>query len=498
MASRWLGTAVDADLVAQARMLRLARNAVLDGRSPRGVVRDVVLDSWHRSMCAGIDPTGAAPRLISEGDAASRMASHRLGEIAPLVRAMLGGVARDARHIVVICDARGMVLSAEGHPEMLDAAAANHVVPGALLAESAVGTNAIGTALHHDHPLQIFSAEHFNRRFHGWTCAAAPVHDPGTGALLGCVDISGNFRTAHPHSVALVTAVARAAETYLALEAARRDAYLRDRYLALVMRDARRPSALVTRRGRVVAASPPAWLGDAVEVPAGAAAFTLPSGEEVAVEALENGEAFVLWQTDRARPVPSRPAVRILGLGRHRAVLEQIGGRVELSPRHSEILTLLALHPDGLGSEELAAEIHGTDVKAVTIRAEMSRLRRRLGCLLVGAPYRLVADVDADFLEVERLLRAGERRAAARRHTGPLLPRSTVPGIVAARERLERGLRPATLAAPPRRRSPEANGAPDGRLRLDETRRALAGLAPGAGPGRHAGRARGAPAPPRA
>jgi len=229
----------------------------------------------------------------------------------------------------------------------------------------------------------------------------------------------------------------------------------------------------------------------------GHAYIDLNQGEE-AVEALENGEAFVLWKADPARPAPSRPRVRILALGRRRAVLEQIGGRVELSPRHSEILTLLALHPDGLDSEELAAEIHGTDVKAVTIRAEMSRLRRRLGCLLVGAPYRLVADVDADFLEVERLLRAGDVRAAARRHIGPLLPRSTVPGIVAARERLERGLRPAALVAPPRRRSPAANVAADGRLRLDETRRALAGLAPGAGPGRHAGRTRGSAAPPRA
>ena len=498
MTSRWLGTAVDADLVARARMLRRAQDAVLDRRSPPGIVRGVVLDSWHRSMRAAVDPARPAPRLVGEGDAAARLASHRLGEIAPIVRSMLGGVARDARHIVVICDSRGMVLSAEGHPEMLDAAGANRVVPGALLGESAVGTNAIGTALYLDHPLQIFSAEHFNRLFHGWTCAAAPVHDPGTGALLGCIDISGSFRTAHPHSVALVTAVARVAEAHLALGAARQDAYLRERYLALVMRDARRPSALVTRRGRVVVSSPPAWLGDAVEVPAGAAAFTLPSGEDVAVEALENGEAFVLWRTDAARPTPTRPRVRILALGRHRAVLEQIGGRVELSPRHSEILTLLALHPDGLGSEELAAEIHGTHVKAVTIRAEMSRLRRRLGCLLVGAPYRLVAEIDADFIEVERFLRAGDVRAAARRHIGPLLPRSTVPGIVAARERLERGLRPAALVAPPRRRSPGANGAADGRLRLDETRRALAGLAPGAGPGRHAGRTRGSAAPPRA
>ena len=193
--------------------------------------------------------------------------------------------------------------------------------------------------------------------------------------------------------------------------------------------------------GRVVVSSPPSWLGDQVEVPAGTDRFTLPSGEEVAVEALETGEALMLWKVDRARPAPSRPTLRILALGRHRAALEQIGGVVELSPRHSEILTLLALHPEGLSGEQLAGEIYGADVKAATVRAEMSRLRRLLGCLLLARPYRLVADIDADFLAVERLVRAGDHDAAISRHRGPLLPRSKVPGIVEARERLECGLR---------------------------------------------------------
>ena len=94
----------------------------------------------------------------------------------------------------------------------------------------------------------------------------------------------------------------------------------------------------------------------------------------------------MLWKVDRARPAPSQPKLRVLALGRRRAALEQIGGTVELSPRHSEILTLLALHPEGLSGEQLAVEIYGANVKAVTIRAEMSRLRRLLGCLVHRPP----------------------------------------------------------------------------------------------------------------
>ena len=447
MASRWLSASVDADPIERARMLRKAHELVFNGHGRPGIVREIVLDSWLRSANAGVDPTRPAPRIISEKEAAAKLASHPLGQVVPIVRTMLGAVAQDARHIVVISDADGMLLSAEGHPQMLDAAAVNHFLPGGLLSEATAGTNAVGTTLYLDHPLQIFSAEHFSSLFHGWTCSAAPVHDPGTGAILGAIDLSGNFRTAHPHSVSLVTAVARLAESHLALEAARRDTYLRDRYVALVMRDSRRPTALVEKTGRVVVARPPAGRPDRLEVPAGTDRFTLRSGDEVAVEELENGEAYLLWKVDVGTPAPPRPALRLLALGRRRAMLEQIGGSVELSPRHSEILTLLAMHPEGLTGEELAFEIYGENVKAVTIRAEMSRLRRLLGCLLLAAPYRLVADIDADFLEVERLVAAGDTAQAGRRYPGPLLVRSRVPRIIEARERLDRALRPDRLAA---------------------------------------------------
>jgi GAF domain-containing protein len=447
VASPWLSAPVDADPIQRARLLRRAQQAVFNGHGPPRILRDIVLDSWLRSIKAGVDPTRPAPRLIGRAEAAERLQSHRLGRIVPIVRTMLGGVAHDARHIVGLSDASGMLLLTEGHPEMLEAAASTHFVPGALLSEVAAGTNAVGTTLYLDHPLQIFSAEHYNSLFHGWTCSAAPVHDPSTGALIGAIDLSGNFRTAHPHSLSLVTAVAKLVETRLALEAARHEASLRERYLALVMRDQHRPSALVTTAGRVVVASPPWWLGDTVEIPAGRDRFTLPSGEEVSVEALENGEALMLWRVDRACSTPTRPRLRLVALGRRRAMLEQMGGTVQLSPRHSEILTLLLLHPEGLSGEDLAFEIYGTNVKAVTIRAEMSRLRRLLGCLLVPGPYRLVADVDADFLEVGRLLEAGDPAAAARSYVGPLLLRSTVPGIVGARERLERSLGVRPIAA---------------------------------------------------
>ncbi|MGH2976529.1 MAG: helix-turn-helix domain-containing protein, partial [Solirubrobacterales bacterium] len=80
-----------------------------------------------------------------------------------------------------------------------------------------------------------------------------------------------------------------------------------------------------------------------------------------------------------------------------------------LSPRHSEIVALLSLHPDGLSARELGREVYGPDCKAVTVRAEVSRLRRQLGPVVAQNPYRLDADVNVDPAEA-RLVLARDRR----------------------------------------------------------------------------------------
>ena len=59
------------------------------------------------------------------------------------------------------------------------------------------------------------SADHFSRPVQRWTCAAAPIHDPATGRLLGAIDVTGGDHLANPHSLALVRATALAAEAYL-------------------------------------------------------------------------------------------------------------------------------------------------------------------------------------------------------------------------------------------------------------------------------------------
>ncbi|GCD89887.1 helix-turn-helix domain-containing protein [Nocardioides sp. LS1] len=170
-----------------------------------------------------------------------------------------------------------------------------------------------------------------------------------------------------------------------------------------------------------------------------------------------------LAEAELAREVLTTPGprtgsphgVRVLleSLGRTESLLTVDDGRgqvrtVRLTPRHSEILLLLAAAPRGLSGDELAVLLYEDDGASSTLRAELNRLRHLLGEeLLASRPYRLAAGLTGDWLAVEAQLAAGDLRAAMRTYCGPLLPRSTAPGVVRLRDELEGSLRHALLAS---------------------------------------------------
>jgi hypothetical protein len=407
--SPWVGIDPLVDRVQWARLLRRAHELALSNGTPPSILRELVARSWRRAASAGVDPDGLAPRMLDGAATARALANHPVSHLLPLIEGMLSEATEDARYFAVLSDADGVLLWAGGHPQALEIAVGPGFLPGHLCSEPAVGTNAVGTALELDHPVQIFSAEHFNRRLHGWTCSAAPIHDPERGEILGVLDLSGGFRTGHPHSLSLVSAVARVVESKLAEELARRDERLKALYLERIARSVRERSALVTRAGRVLAASPRGWLGSRVRLSEGER-LTLPNGLRLLTEPIgERAEALLVRTSSRTRR-RRRPELAIEALGSRRAVVVTGGERIELSPRRSEIVALLSLHPKGLTSRELGRELYGPDCKPVTIRAEISRLRRQLGSLLAATPYRLDAEVSVDPEDLERILERGRSR----------------------------------------------------------------------------------------
>ncbi|MEU1038473.1 GAF domain-containing protein [Streptomyces sp. NPDC005551] len=217
MTDPWVALEPGADPVERIRALHRAHEMFTNAGTVPRPVRSVVADSWRRSVRAGVGPDGTASVELTDGDLGAHRAEHPLAPVMPVIRELVGTFAADGEHLLAVCDAQGRLLWVEGHPSTRREADRMNFVPGARWAETAVGTNAPGTAVAVDRPVQVFTAEHFIRRVQPWTCAAAPVHDPRTGRVLGAVDITGGDGLAHPHSLGFVQAVARAAESQLAL-----------------------------------------------------------------------------------------------------------------------------------------------------------------------------------------------------------------------------------------------------------------------------------------
>ncbi|MFE7797592.1 transcriptional regulator [Nocardia sp. NPDC057440] len=166
---------------------------------------------------------------------------------------------------------------------------------------------------------------------------------------------------------------------------------------------------------------------------------------------------------DSPKPLDATtPRLRVLGSDR--PSLTRDGERIRLSQRHAEILLLLADHPEGLSADHLAMLLDESELDPVTVRAELSRVRKLLGANGLGSrPYRLLMELDTDVDEVRRALAHGDTAAALRAYPGPILPRSLAPGITELRAELRGRLRAALLTAGDRRLLGRWTSSADGR-----------------------------------
>ncbi|MCO5992242.1 GAF domain-containing protein [Actinoallomurus rhizosphaericola] len=412
------------------------RTAVLHEAAVAGPARTdrpLIRESWRRSLDAGVDPDmSAAPQVIDAARVADVRAAHPLDRHLPQLRDTLRRVADATTQLMVITDGDARVLWSEGPSDVRRHADAVGLIEGFRWSEEAIGTNGIGTALSTRAPAYVQATEHLVRVLQPWSCAGAPVVDPDTDEVIGCVDISATVDALHPAVVALVEAAARLAEAWLTMEMNHRDECLRARYLRHVRGDTR---ALVTTTGRILAADPDGWRGGRVVVPEAGGRVALPDGRTAVAETL--GQAYLL----RAAGSDDRCSLTLRLLGDEQPCAFLDGRRVPLSLRHAELLALLALHPNGLTCEQSSLYLYGDEGNPVTLRAEIHRLRGQLGNIVRAKPYRLDCEVEADFLTVRRLLAAGDVTAAVRLYPGPLLPRSESPAVQAERDELTAQLR---------------------------------------------------------
>jgi hypothetical protein len=408
------------DPLEYAAMLTRVYDATLSGDRPPALGRLLVRESWKRTMRHGVNPDrrpGEGHTIGAEALEHHRQVS-RLTELMPMVRHHLCPVSDEAEHVLVVHGA-DYVLWADGDRAVRHRLKSLGFAEGARWTENLVGTNATGTAMATQRPVQIHSAEHFERWQHAWTCAAAPVHDPRDGTLLGIINISGPAATGHPNNLALVNAVSELAEMHLRM--AHHTELERLRAVAAPL--------LAKTQGRALVVDPDGWVA--------AVSGVTPVDRVLVPHGVENDRIWLpsLGQT-LVEPVPGgwllRPAAQddadvtrvVLDLRRPSDCSLTVTGGAgtwehRLTPRHAEILFLLAIHPAGRSASDLAVDLFGDSERATTVRAEMFRLRRYLGGMLRHRPYRFCEWIDVVIQRPENGV--------------DLLPGSTAPAVVRLR-----------------------------------------------------------------
>lgn len=359
-------------------------------------VRDVVRESWQRAEQSNLNRDRLlAPLDFSVRDLEEYRDSHPLARVMPVIRKLLVDDAdNDSGMLVAVGDAMGRLLWVEGDQGLKSRAESMMFVEGANWSEAVAGTSAPGTALALNHAIQIRRDEHFNPLVHAWSCTAVPVHDPQTGAILGVIDITGGEQAVDRHTMPLMVATAHAVE-----------------------------SELLLQRLQV---------------------------NERSSRSKTNDSSVVLFDSLPSASTKSRLRATLQTLGRGCAVLSYGGEQVELTARHSEIMTLLAFNPAGLSAERLAELLWGDSRATHRVRPEMVRLRKLLdafhsGLAPTSRPYRLPSDIELDAQHVVSLLNRGAHRAALAAYKGQLLPGSTAPGIEQIRDEVSTHLRESLL-----------------------------------------------------
>jgi len=170
----------------------------------------------QRSTAAGLDTTAKVDIAPPAGSALKELIekNNRLKSCAlPFMETLYEQVV-NTHSMVLLTDASGTIIESLGDDDFLVKAQKVALAPGVTWSEEYKGTNAIGTALIEELPTVVHGQDHFLDINRFLTCSAAPIFDPN-GVAIGVLDVTGDYRSYHRHTMGLVRMSAQMIENHL-------------------------------------------------------------------------------------------------------------------------------------------------------------------------------------------------------------------------------------------------------------------------------------------
>lgn len=175
----------------------------------------LILESHDRCKYLGLnafEPCDFSPQMLADFRITLERNARLIAQATSVVE-MLGKRVGDFGSMIVLTDGTGTILRTRCQSTFIEHAEKVALRPGVTWAESSKGTNAVGTALILETDIFVHGNEHYIQSNHFLSCAASPIMDH-SGNVIGVLDVSGDRRSFHPHTMMLVEMCARTIENH--------------------------------------------------------------------------------------------------------------------------------------------------------------------------------------------------------------------------------------------------------------------------------------------
>jgi transcriptional regulator of acetoin/glycerol metabolism len=175
-----------------------------DDQCDYSFIRPVIFQSWLRSRQYQVDPFKKKTSILNSSDIAalSEVNSRLIQTVRPYMERLYSIVAGSG-YFLLLSDKDGYVLDLIGDDEIIRQAKESLLVIGANRSEKVAGTNAIGTCLAIQAPIQTWNGEHYVISHRHYSCSSGPIFDE-TGTLIGCLNLTGSSTEIHTHTLGMV------------------------------------------------------------------------------------------------------------------------------------------------------------------------------------------------------------------------------------------------------------------------------------------------------
>lgn len=228
------------------------KSFISTGTCNESVIRPVIYESWKRSRNYGVNPDEKKDRLLSTAEFNKKLKNKaNLVNVASSYINHIYSFVKNSSFVVFLTDEEGNILYLVGDEDIISSSNQfSKLCVKANRSEAYAGTNAIGTCIEINEPIQVFGPEHYVKYHKKYSCSAAPIHDADNN-IIGCLDISGPKERVHSHTLGMIVAAVDGIEKELKIIDAYNKIYTMNNQLSATLNSINSGIIVINNRGRI-------------------------------------------------------------------------------------------------------------------------------------------------------------------------------------------------------------------------------------------------------